>query len=62
MTEAEILQEIKLEAREVGGRVELDCEKALALAARSAAAPAVVGRLCNEHGIRIVACQLGCFP
>ncbi len=62
MTDAEILKEIQAEARQVDRRVELGCERALALAARLGVAPAVIGRLCNESDVRIVACQLGCFP
>jgi hypothetical protein len=62
MTDAELLALIQREARENDGQVELDCEAALALAARTGHAPAKIGKLCNDTGIRIRACQLGCFP
>ena len=42
--------------------LELGCETALALAARSGRAPGEIGKLCDDNGIRICACQLGCFP
>ena len=62
MTDADILKEIQAEARKVESRVELGCERALALANRLGVSPAVIGRLCNESDVRIVSCQLGCFP
>ncbi len=39
----------------------LPCKTAFALAAEAGCKPAEVGRLCNEDGIKVVACQLGCF-
>ena len=62
MTDADLLALIKSAARKVLGRVEIDCEAALALAARSGRSPADVGKLCNDNNIRICACQLGYFP
>jgi hypothetical protein len=62
MTDEEMLVLLRREVREVNGRVLLDCETALALATKYGLAPGDVGRLCNEKGIRITACQLGCFP
>ena len=37
------------------------CKALLELAKASAAEPREIGRLCDEMGIRISACQLGCF-
>lgn len=49
----------RIEAEAAGGR--LSCPKALAIAAEMHCAPAVVGELCNEMGVKIAGCQLGCF-
>ena len=43
------------------GKPTLGCEDAFALAAEFAVPVPTVGRLCNEQGIKIVHCQLGCF-
>jgi len=40
---------------------EVSCARARRLAARLGVDPAQVGRLCDETGIRIVGCVLGCF-
>jgi len=42
-----------------GGR--LPCAAALALARRLRCSPLYVGRTCDLLGVKIVACQLGCF-
>ncbi len=39
----------------------LACRDALSLASRLGVPPGLVGKVCNEEGIRIVDCQLGCF-
>lgn len=39
----------------------LPCKDALALADRLSISPARIGKICNDHEIRIVNCQLGCF-
>jgi hypothetical protein len=62
MSDSELLALIRSRTREVPGRVEIDCEAALALAARSGRSPGEIGKLCNDNAIRICACQLGCFP
>ena len=49
-----------VEAEAQDGR--LPCAKALALAKRLGVSPEAVGRACNEAGIKIKRCQLGCFP
>jgi hypothetical protein len=43
------------------GKPTLRCEDAFALAARFAVPVETLGRICNERGIKIVHCQLGCF-
>ena len=39
----------------------LPCEKALELAQELGVHPMEIGKTCNSLGIKIVACQLGCF-
>ncbi len=40
----------------------LRCADALAIARDLEVQTAVIGRMCNELDIKIVQCQLGCFP
>ena len=56
-SEQELRDAIEAAAKE--NRV--SCKQMLDLAARTGAAPAEVGRLCNEMDIKVRACQLGCF-
>ena len=39
----------------------ITCSAALAVAEKLGGAPALVGNAANELGIKIKACQLGCF-
>lgn len=39
----------------------LSCKKAFAIAAEMDCLPIDVGRVCNEHKIKMTGCQLGCF-
>jgi len=48
-------------AREVDGRKVLSCSEAFELAEKLSLSRQAIGVLCNETGVRIVACQLGCF-
>lgn len=43
------------------GQKRLKCRDALEIAARHEVAPHKIGGICNRKGIKIVACQLGCF-
>ena len=47
--------------RERSSEGRLSCASALALAEELRVAPLEVGKAANELGIKIVACQLGCF-
>ena len=53
------------EIREAIRRVAVDgkaaCKVLLRLAATMAVPPKEIGRLCDEMGVRIRGCQLGCF-
>jgi hypothetical protein len=42
-----------------GGKI--SCERLLRLARETNAAPAELGKICDEEGIKIRRCQLGCF-
>jgi hypothetical protein len=46
--------------RDDGKRV-FACAKAFELAKEHDIAVGEIGRICNENGIKIVGCQLGCF-
>jgi len=41
--------------------LKLPCSQAFAIAAEVGCSPAEVGKACNETGIKISGCQLGCF-
>jgi len=47
--------------REPDGREQLTCAEAFELAKRYEAEIIEIGRICNQHNIRICQCQLGCF-
>ncbi len=42
-------------------KLKLPCSKAFAIAAEVDCPVSDVGKICNEVGIKIVGCQLGCF-
>ncbi len=48
-------------AVEVNGRTMLSCARAFEIHRRHGIPLADIGRICNEKGIRLCACQLGCF-
>ena len=39
----------------------LPCKQAFAIAAEVKCPVAEVGKVCNEIGVKVVGCQLGCF-
>lgn len=43
------------------GRKQLSCFEAFELAKRFEVTVIEIGRICNQHNIRICKCQLGCF-
>lgn len=48
--------------KSAGGRRErLMCTEAFDLAKKFDAELAEIGRICNEHDVKICKCQLGCF-
>lgn len=52
---------IKKAAVEKDGRTVLPCAAAFKVAEETAASLSDIGAACNEHHIKIVRCQLGCF-
>lgn len=48
-------------AFEVNGKKRIRCETAFRLAEENGVTPGEVGDICNRAGVKIVACQLGCF-
>jgi len=57
----EMLEEIMKRTFKEGEKIRLPCAEALRLAGRYGISPRKIGELCNERGIRISRCQLGCF-
>ena len=48
-------------AQESQGRKKLTCAEAFELAKEFETEIIEIGRICNQHSIRIWKCQLGCF-
>jgi len=44
-----------------GDKIKLPCAAALQIAGLYSVSPKEIGDICNERGIRIIHCQLGCF-
>ncbi|MFA4877945.1 MAG: hypothetical protein WC586_11060 [Methanoregula sp.] len=47
--------------KEEGIEKQITCPQAFAIAEKHKIAKSEVSRYCNEHGVKIRACQLGCF-
>ena len=56
-----IREKILKEAEEVDGKRKLSCKKAYQIAEELGVETKEIGKTCNEEGIKIYACQLGCF-
>jgi len=54
-------EDVRRGVREAARDGRIECKVALALAARLEVEPRLVGRACNQEGVKIAACQLGCF-
>lgn len=61
MTSGNIPRLIEVLKKRAGEDNRLACGEAFRIAADLDVPIAEVGRACNELGIKIVACQLGCF-
>ncbi|MFO7957513.1 MAG: hypothetical protein R6X33_10505 [Candidatus Brocadiia bacterium] len=61
MNEEETQEKVRRAVRDAARDGRIECKVALALAARLEVEPRLVGRACNQEGVKIVNCQLGCF-
>jgi len=57
----ELVAAVKAAAGERDGRAVLSCSAAFKLAEEHAAPVSVIGQICNEIGVKVIHCQLGCF-
>ena len=57
-----LINAVLKQAKQVNGRKKLTCVEALELARLFEAKVIDIGRICNQHDIKICKCQLGCFP
>lgn len=55
------LEAVLAACRTSGGKKRITCAAALKTAARHGIPLRTLGRLCDRNGIKIKACQLGCF-
>jgi len=55
------VQAVLAAALEDNGQKRLSCAEAFRLAAEFNVKPSEIGRISNEHHIKISKCQLGCF-
>ena len=46
---------------EVAVEKRLSCKRIFEIAAEFDCLPAEIGKICNEHRIKIFGCQIGCF-
>lgn len=56
-----IKEKILAEIIEIEGKRKLPCVKAFKIAEELKVNQKEIGDICNEEGIKIYACQLGCF-
>jgi len=61
MTE-DVITRIKDSAAEIDGQEKLPCKRAFQLAEELNLSLKEIGDICNAEGIKIIHCQLGCFP
>jgi len=57
----ELINAVLERAQETDGRKKLACTEAFELAQEFEVEVIEIGRICNQHKIRIRKCQLGCF-
>ncbi|MFA4874757.1 MAG: hypothetical protein WC956_05585 [bacterium] len=61
MSHEEIKRAVIAAAVDVAGKRKLSCADALRIAADCGVLPKVIGDICDEEGIKLQTCQLGCF-
>ena len=57
----ELISAVLERAQEVDGVKKLACGEAFELARQFQVRPVEIGRICNQHDVKICKCQLGCF-
>ena len=57
----ELINAVLERAQETDGRKKLACAEVFELAQEFEVEVIEIGRICNQHKIRIRKCQLGCF-
>jgi len=57
----ELINAVVGRAKEIDGIKKLACAEAFELAQEFEAEIIEIGRICNQHNIKIRECQLGCF-
>jgi hypothetical protein len=57
----ELTAAVKEASGERDGHAVLKCSDAFKIAEEHAAAAGTIGKICNEIGVKVVQCQLGCF-
>jgi hypothetical protein len=57
-----LVEAVLAAARDEGGRKALTCAEAHRIADEHGVERRVLGEICNDQDIRLVACQLGLFP
>ena len=62
MTKDSGQEKIKKAAVPVDGKLKLPCRRAFQLAEETGLSLKEIGDICNAEGIKIINCQLGCFP
>jgi len=59
--EEELISAVLKQSQKAGGPKKLKCVEAFEIAKEFNAELVDIGRICNQHNIRICKCQLGCF-
>jgi hypothetical protein len=57
----ELVNAVVRRAKEIDSRKKLACAEAFELAQQFETEITEIGRICNQHKIKICKCQLGCF-
>ena len=58
----EVNKILRKTAVDVDGKLKLPCKRAFQLADDHGLTLKEIGEICNSEGIKIINCQLGCFP
>ncbi len=61
MSQTDAVSAVLARVKEADGKKTLACKVALQLADELGVPPKVIGGICDDARVKIVACQLGCF-